>query len=638
MPLASNPHQRVLDPVLSGQTQQLRIPTRSATATTNTPGYSYANVPLAAAPQTLPHGAGLNSTAVLAAARTVRDTPGLATALFSQLGLVPPHHSAEVRLNPPRRTASGPAAPRLPENKANASASASFSRAHSLPKASVLGSQHVTDSSSSAAEEVLVVHVPTRLAECAECVSAALDGSDDQDLGPARGALRLVVDTLASVSLDVTGATAALVDGHTRDLSQWVAAAVAELEQLRALVTHAQDDADAARKRAGAAEAQLDKANAAAAPLNAQLVAARKQVAAAQAAARVASDRLAGLQAQLDSERAVEYRAMAERMEELVVQNGELAAQRDVAVRERDAAHDAAQRGVEHSLREAREAYRRQVALLEDENATLRGRIEQLTSVAAQAQGASMVAAEAAEAAHEALSCEVEAVARAQAEAEEAADVALGAQTQAAEWREDASALREQLRGLQSEFEGTAGEVGHLQKQLDEAHAQLAGATARAAAAEAGAAESRDACDAAQAQAEHLAARFDKQAAALDAAEAQLAALRSQVAQLAAEVASCRVDVDAARQARDSSFATVEGIQKAARADVAHAQQAAADAAVALAAAKAEAEAAWRRVRELDAVRGDDLARAVAAETALQATEARVNALVRALHGASLAA
>jgi chromosome segregation ATPase len=634
MPLASNPHQRVLDPVLSGQTQyiqqQQRFPTRSTTANTPT-GYSSANVASAAAPQTGPHGGGLNSSTVLAAARTVRDTPGLATALFSQLGLVPPHHPGDARLNPPRRTAFGP--PRL-----HATANASFSRASSLPKPPVLGSQPGAENSRSAAEEVLVVDVPTRLAECAECVSAACDAGDDQSLGPVRGALRLVVDTLSSVSLDVTGATAALVESHNSDLAQWVAAAVGELEQLRALVTHAQDDADAARNRAGAAEAQLEKANADAAPLHAQLVAARKQAASAQAAARAATDRLAGVQAQLGGELAAEHSSMAERIEELVVQNGELAAQRDVAVRERDAAHEAAQRGVEHSLREAREAYRRQVALLEGENSTLRGRIEQLTSVAAQAQGASLVAAEAAEAAHEALSCEVEAVARAQAEAEEATDVALGAQTQAAEWREDASALREQLRGLQSELEGRAGEVRHLQKQLADTHAQLAGALARASAAEAGAAESRDACEAAQAQATHWAATCDQQRAALDAAETQLAGLRGTVAQLSSELSACRSDVDAARQARDSCFGTVEGMQRAARADVAHAQQAACDAAVALAAAKAEAEAAWRRVRELDAGRGEDLARAVAAETALQATEGRVNALVRALHGASLPA
>lgn len=637
MPLASNPHQRVLDASLSGQQQQQPFAAlhklRSTAA--STPGH------LAASPasQAVPHGGSgaLNSSAVLAAARTVRDTPGLATALFSQLGLAPPQ--AITQLHAPRRTASGQAAPRL-HDQAPKAHSLSSSLAHSLPKLSHHGAHghSSTPAESSAAEEVLVVHVPTRLAECAECVAAALDGSDGDggDLGAARGALRLVVDTLASVSLDVTGATAALVDAHRGDLAQWVAAAVAELEQLRALVTHAQDDADAARQRAGAAEAQLDKAHAAAAPLNAQLVAARKQAAAAQAAARASSDRLAGLQAQLASDTAKEHSAMAERMEELVAQNSDLAAQRDAAVRERDAAHEAAQRGVEHSLREAREAYRRQVGLLEDENETLRARVEQLTSVAAQAQGQSMVAHSAAEAAHEALSCELEAVARAQAEAEEATGVALGAQTQADEWREDASALREQLRGLQTEFEGTVAEVRHLQRELEEVHAQLAAAVARASAAEAAAGESRDACEAAQAQAGHLAERCDAQSAALDAAEAQLAALRSQVARLAGEVATCRSDVDAAQQARDGCYATVAAMQKAARDEVVHAQQAASDAAIALAAAKAEAEAAWRRVRELDAAKGDDLARAVAAERALQATEGRVNALVRALHGAAL--
>ena len=603
MPLASNPYQRVVEPHTrvvqgSGVAASSALPTFPATAALSR---------LQQQPLPPPRVPLLQSPSVVAAARVVRDTPGL---ILPQLGL------------------------------------GTYQQLHdATPRFHLPGNRTTQPGTADAAEHVLAVTIPGRLSDCADVVSTAFgalkhvaDGGEQDDIrgsvAAAANALSAVADTLSALASDIASSATSLTAFQRAETAQWVAAACAELDEQRALVNQVQGEADTAKKRATEAEKQLDAVQAASEPLRAQLVTAKKEAAAATSREKEARARVAALQTSIAAERADEHRLVAERMEQLIAQNDALRAQRDELVQQRDNAHAEAHALVEGSLAEARAAYQRTVASLESETAMLRHRVEELTQTCAEAEGASVVATSAAAAAHEALSTELEAVSRAQAEAAQAADVAFGAQTQAAELRESASAMREQLRGVKAEYETAVAEARELRKSLAEARSELASMHARVAAAESAAAEK----EAAQERVAVFEQRCEAQSEGLAACEAQLTQLKRHVDDMGRQLASARVDAEAARAARDASFSNCEEAVRAARADAQHAQQAAADASVAVAAAKAEAEAAWKRVRELDAQRGDDLARARAAESMLVATQNRVSTLMRALQDARLPA
>jgi chromosome segregation ATPase len=604
MPLASNPYQRVVEPHTrvvqgSGIASSSALPTFPATAALSR---------VQQQPLPPPRVPLLQSPSVVAAARVVRDTPGL---ILPQLGL------------------------------------GTYQQLHdTTPRFHLPGNRTTQPGTADAAEHVLAVTIPGRLSDCADVVSTAYgalkhvadDGGELENIrgsvAAAANALSAVADTLSALASDTASSATSLTAFQRAETAQWVAAACAELDEQRALVNQVQGEADTAKKRAAEAEKQLDAVQAASEPIRARLVTAKKEAAAATSREKEARARIAALQTSIAAERADEQRLVAERMEQLIAQNDALRAQRDELVQQRDNAHAEAHALVEGSLAEARAAYQRTVASLESETAMLRHRVEELTQTCAEAEGASVVATSAAAAAHEALSTELEAVSRAQAEAAQAADVAFGAQTQAAELRESASAMREQLRGVKAEYETAVAEARELGKSLAEARSELASMHARVAAAESAAAEKA----AAQERVAVLEQRCEAQTAGLAACEAQLTQLKRHVDDMGRQLASARVDAEAARSARDTSFSNCEEAVRAARADAQHAQQAAADASVAVAAAKAEAEAAWKRVRELDAQRGDDLARARAAESMLVATQNRVSILMRALQDARLPA